>query len=125
MIRKTEQREAIRRVLEQAKRPLNAQEVLDEAQSKVAGLGIATVYRNLKALTKEGWLKTVDLPGDASRYELADIAHHHHFHCTQCGRVFDLHGCTGNIDRLLPDGFKPDRHEILVYGQCADCPDEA
>ena len=63
MIRFTQQGNAIRQVLQNAGRPLSPQEIFDIAQQMVSGLGIATVYRNLKALQKDGSVVAVDLPG--------------------------------------------------------------
>ena len=54
MVRNTHQGNAIRQALKKAGRPLSAQEVLNLAQKKVPGLGIATVYRNLKSLQQDG-----------------------------------------------------------------------
>ena len=48
MVRNTQQGSAIRQALEKAGRPLSAQEVLNLAQKKVPGQGIATVNRNLR-----------------------------------------------------------------------------
>jgi len=45
-----------------AGRPLSVDELLRLAQSKVVGLGIATVYRNLKALLQEGHVVQSTLP---------------------------------------------------------------
>ena len=53
MERNTRQRTAIRDAIALANRPLLAQEVLDAAQNQVPGLGIATVYRNIKSLVEE------------------------------------------------------------------------
>ena len=50
MERATRQNTAIRAAIESAGRPLSPTEVLDEARRHVAALGLATVYRNLKAL---------------------------------------------------------------------------
>ena len=121
MSRKTEQRGAIRRVFEETHRPLNAQEVLEQAQSFSEGLGIATVYRNIKALVDEGWLKPVELPNEPSRYELSSLEHHHHFQCSTCSRVFDIPGCAHAVRTLAPDGFEVTHHEILLYGVCPEC----
>jgi hypothetical protein len=63
MERNTRQRSAIRHAIAQANRPLLPLEVLDAAQQDVPGLGIATVYRNLKLLVEEGELQAVNLPG--------------------------------------------------------------
>ena len=54
MERNTRQRSAIRDAIALADRPLLPQEVLEAAQHEVPGLGIATVYRNLKVLVEEG-----------------------------------------------------------------------
>ncbi len=121
MTRNTRQRAIIRGVLEHADRPLGTQEILDAAQSEMQGLGIATVYRTVKALTEEGWLVAVELPGEPPRYELAGKGHHHHFHCKQCGKMYELDGCVENLKRLLPSGFRLSGHEVLLFGSCSGC----
>jgi Fur family ferric uptake transcriptional regulator len=95
--------------------------VLDAAQQEVPGLGIATVYRNLKALVEEGELQAVHLPGENPRFELVGHKHHHHFQCRQCQRVFDVHGCPGNLSRLAPKGFVVEDHDLTLYGRCTSC----
>lgn len=119
--RNTRQKTAIRDAFEEAGRPLSTGEVLDLAQSKVDGLGIATVYRNVKSLVDEGWLATVELPGETPRYEVAGKDHHHHFQCESCGRVFELHGCLPGLDKLAETGFSVKRHELVLYGSCPEC----
>ncbi len=121
MQRNTQQRQAIRRAFEDAGRPLAPREVLDLAGRHVATLGIATVYRAIKSLVDEGVISPVQLPGEPDRYEVARLPHHHHFHCTQCDRVFDLDGCAVRPDVRLPRGFKARGHEIVFYGTCAQC----
>jgi Fur family ferric uptake transcriptional regulator len=119
--RNTRQKTAIRDAFEVAGRPLSTGEVLDLAQSKVEGLGIATVYRNVKSLVDEGWLATVELPGEPPRYEISGKDHHHHFQCETCGRVFELHGCLPGLDKLAATGFSVKRHELVLYGNCPEC----
>ena len=79
------------------------------------------MYRHIKLLLADGTLLAVDIPGEPARYELAGKAHHHHFHCTACDRVFDMEGCVGKIADLAPPGFSVDRHEVILYGTCAAC----
>jgi Fur family transcriptional regulator, ferric uptake regulator len=122
MEKNTRQRAAIREALAHAARPLLPQEVLEAAQVQVPGLGIATVYRNLKALVDEGALRSVNLPGDNPRFETAGLHHHHHFQCQQCQKVFDVHGCPGNLAALAPPGFTVADHDLVLYGRCSDCP---
>lgn len=121
MERSTRQRHAIRATLAAAQRPLLPQELLASAQAQVPGLGIATVYRSLKALLDEGEVRLVALPGENPRYETVGQGHHHHFQCRQCSRVFDVHACPGDLSRLAPAGFTVDDHELTLYGRCREC----
>jgi Fur family ferric uptake transcriptional regulator len=119
--RTTRQKLAIRSTFVQAGRPLSPQQVLAQAQKDVKGLGIATVYRNIKALLEEGWLCVVDLPGGIPVYELAGKKHHHHFQCDNCNGVFELNGCVPSVRKLAAAKFKVRSHEIVLYGLCPDC----
>ena len=91
------------------------------AARKAPGIGLATVYRSLKALIEAGDVAVVTLPGDTPRYELAHLHHHHHFHCRACGGVFEVEGCPGDLAALAPSGFAVDGHEVVLYGRCARC----
>jgi Fur family ferric uptake transcriptional regulator len=121
MERRTKQRDAIRRVFVEVPRPLGPVEVLELARSRVSGLGIATVYRTVNSLVDDGWLVPVELPGEAPRYERAGSAHHHHFHCRACTKVFEIPDCPGNFQALTPQGFELSGHEFVLYGRCAAC----
>ncbi|KPF49993.1 Fur family transcriptional regulator [beta proteobacterium AAP121] len=123
MERNTRQRAAIRDAIAGARRPLLPQEVLEAAQQLAPGLGMATVYRNLKALVEEGELRAVHLPGENPRYEVGGEHHHHHHHfqCLQCQRVFDVHACPGNLAALAPPGFTVEDHDLTLYGRCGEC----
>jgi Fur family transcriptional regulator, ferric uptake regulator len=119
--RNTQQRREIREVFEQNDRPLGADEVLRLAQERVAGMGMATVYRTIKGLLDEGWLIAVEMPGQPPRYEIRGKAHHHHFHCLKCQRLFELDGCLEHLEKLIPSTFRVVDHVVLIYGYCAGC----
>lgn len=121
MDRQTQQRRVIQEVLASSERPLTPQEIVERSEQIGARLGIATVYRNVKRLHEDGFLAPVELPNEPVRYELADQAHHHHFRCGSCGKVFDVPGCSSGLSRNLPAGFVMERHEVLLFGTCADC----
>jgi Fur family ferric uptake transcriptional regulator len=121
MERDTQQRRAIREAIERASRPLSPREVLELARPFCPGLGIATVYRTLKVWVEEGRLAQVDLPGEPPRYEATGKAHHHHFHCRACDRVYELQGCPEGLRRMTPEGFSLEAHEVVLYGRCAAC----
>jgi Fur family transcriptional regulator, ferric uptake regulator len=121
MDRQTRQRNAIQLVLKASDRPLGVQEVFESARSILPQLGVATVYRTIKALTQEGLLVPVDLPGENPLYEAAGKSHHHHFRCRGCAHVYELEGCLPNLKELTPPGFSFEGHEIVLYGLCSSC----
>ena len=121
MSRRTRQRDAILAAFHRADRPLSPGEVRDLASRSVPSLGIATVYRNVKALLEDGTLRVVNVPGQPDRYERAGKEHHHHFHCRACDGLFEVEACPGGLAALAPDGFRTERHEIILFGLCSGC----
>lgn len=121
MERTTRQRTAIRTVFEAHPRPLSPTELLDLAKSDVPTIGIATIYRTIKAMVDDGELQPVDIPGEPPRYERTALGHHHHFHCRGCDKVFDVHACPSDIEKLAPTGFRLDGHAVMLFGRCQEC----
>lgn len=121
MERSTRQRDAIQSVIRATPRPLSPREVLEAARASVRALGLATVYRTLKLLVDEGAVQVIHLPGQSPRYEMAESAHHHHFQCNTCRRVYDVPGCPGDMRRLAPRGFTVEHHDLTLYGRCSAC----
>lgn len=121
MRRQTRQREAIQEVFERSARPLSPREIHAQAARDLPALNLATVYRTLKELLEEAWLARVELPGEAARYERSGKAHHHHFHCKRCDRVYELAGCPLGRATQVPRGFSMEGHEVLIWGTCEAC----
>ena len=145
--RQTRQKQAVLQALADSGLSLAPAEILALAREQVPTLNLSTVYRQLRALHEEAQVVRVDLPGQAARFEplcrgprATDHAvgvrgtdghgprheqhhdhHHHHFHCTACDRVFPIHGCPRGIDRLAPQGFRIQQHELTLRGLCRDC----
>jgi len=121
--RLTRQKEAVLGVFGSAKGPLAFPEALAMAQTQVPGLGQATLYRHLKTLLEESRLRVVTLPDGETRYELAALKHHHHFHCRVCDSVVDVDGCPlARVKEIpLPPGFRLESHEVTLFGVCGGC----
>jgi Fur family transcriptional regulator, ferric uptake regulator len=121
--RRTRQREVITQVIRDSAGPLTVPQILERAQAEIPGLGVATVYRTLKLLQEAEQIETVILPSGETRFEAADLGHHHHFHCRACDEVFDLSACPVSVpaDREIGRGFLVERHELTLYGLCPDC----
>ena len=121
MKRNTTQKKAIEQVFRQNNRPLSVDEILQYGRRIVESLNQATVYRNLKILVDDGWLKRISHPHLGSLYERTGKGHHHHFHCRECNRAFDLPGCALKEEGAAPDGFVVEDHEIFLFGVCPSC----
>ena len=121
MKRKTSQRAAIEQVFCQLDRPLGIEEILETRRMAVESLNQATVYRNVKLLLENGWLKQVCHPSLGTLYERTGKGHHHHFHCRVCNRVYDLPGCALNEREAAPSGFLVEDHECFLFGVCPAC----
>lgn len=85
------------------------------------GIGMATIYRNIKSMLESGEITAVSLPGGGDRYEIAGHGHHHHFHCRLCDRMYEVDACPGDMRKLAPKGFVLESHELTLYGLCGDC----
>nr|WP_319392174.1 transcriptional repressor [uncultured Desulfobacter sp.] len=121
MGRITIQKTAIKKVFSQYERPLGIDEVLTYGRKRVASLNQATVYRNLKILIDDGWLKRISHPILGYLYERTGKGHHHHFYCRGCNRTFDLPGCLLKEEDAVPDGFIVEDHEVFLFGVCPSC----
>ena len=121
MKRDTRQRDSIWAVLVDSGRPLSVNELYVFARKKVAGLGIATVYRNLKELQEQGRIARVDLPEKPPRWEVVPESHHHHFLCRTCDRIYEIRDCPEDLMSLLPAGYTLESHDILLHGICSQC----
>jgi Fur family ferric uptake transcriptional regulator len=117
----THQKHVLAEVITNSERPLTPIEIRGSAKKEIPKLGIATVYRALKQFVEEGQVRVVEIPGAAPHYESAARQHHHFFFCNRCRRIFNLIGCVRGVLGLAPAGFQVKRHEIVLYGDCADC----
>jgi Fur family ferric uptake transcriptional regulator len=121
----TPQRDVIAGILEQAGRPLSAQELCDEVDSQKVGIGRATVFRTLQSLQEAGVVQRITMPGDQSGYLLCPTqGHHHHLVCRICGRVEELaeKEVSSFLARIDADhGFQTDHASFDIYGTCSEC----
>lgn len=121
MIRNTKQRQAILAAIEEAARPLTANEVHELGLQTSAKLGLRTVFRNLRELVEERRLVVVDYPGQPPRYEVVDGQHHTHFICHKCQKMYTFEEEAPDVPYTAPPGFKITGEEVIFYGLCPKC----
>lgn len=119
--RVTKPRDTVFNVLHTSAHPL---EIGDIAR-KCPAIDRVSVYRTIELFTQLGIAAAVPL-GWKQRYELTDPfkAHHHHLHCSQCGKLIDIH--SQKLEQLVAAitsdyGFTPQEHKFEVSGLCQDC----
>ena len=99
-----------------------AEEVFIRSKKDVPEISMATVYNCLDALVKSGLVRLVNLDRGATRF-CPNMEEHGHFVCEICGTVFDIgirtHKAEPTLD--IPSGFKVNRFDIAIHGECAAC----
>ena len=105
---------------------LSAQEIFDELRAGGRRVGIASVYRALEQLTREGFVQRVEIGDGSSRYEPlhADGEHHHHLVCADCGKVEAF--ADDELERVLRGvesrtGYSVAAHDVVLRGACENC----
>jgi Fur family ferric uptake transcriptional regulator len=105
---------------------LTAQEIFDQLRAEGRRIGIASVYRILEQLTRDGFVQRIDIGAGTSRFEPihADGEHHHHLVCDDCGQVEafaddELELALHNVERRT--GYAVAGHDVVLRGTCHDC----
>jgi len=86
----------------------------------------ATIYRTIELFERLGIVTRINV-GWKYRVELSDVFtdHHHHLHCTNCGKVIDLPSnpmLETMIDTLSAKAdFSPRGHTLEIFGLCPAC----
>jgi Fur family transcriptional regulator, ferric uptake regulator len=126
-IRMTEQRRAILKVIETAKKHLDAGQILRQAQRLNAAVDRSTVYRTLELLKRHRMVDELDLmhmDGEAHYYERKLARDHIHMACLRCGKITEF--MSEIFDSLKQQLERDCRFSIVVArlevgGYCSDC----
>ncbi len=121
-LRTTAQRQHVYDVLLAKRDHPTAEEVFIRAKKGLPEISMATVYNCLEALVKCGLVRLVHLDRGPTRY-CSNMQEHGHFHCDDCGRVYDfeLEAKGRPAELQLPRGYKASHYEIAVHGICPEC----
>ncbi len=122
-IRMTRQRRVVFDSLLRSTDHPTASDIFMEVKEALPGISLATVYNCLDTLTHGGMVKQVCMDREPSRY-CANLRDHAHFHCSGCGKVFDVPFSAGKPlsgSLVLPEGVRLDRLEVSLRGACPAC----
>jgi Fur family transcriptional regulator, ferric uptake regulator len=117
-VRVTRQRETVLRVLTEADDHPDAAELHRRARTLDDSLSLATVYRTLSVLEREGVVLRLALENGGARYEVADAPHHDHIIDLDTGTITEFR--SEKIEQLQREiaaelGFEIIHHRMELY----------
>ncbi|MGC9529820.1 MAG: Fur family transcriptional regulator [Candidatus Bipolaricaulaceae bacterium] len=117
----TRQRRAIVEALRQRKDHPTAEAMYHALREKGEDISLATVYRTLRGLAREG--AVLELHGAGPDRFDGNTSPHYHFRCLSCGRVYDIDvPYRHDLDRVkLNGGFQVAAHQLVFEGLCPAC----
>ncbi len=101
---------------------INIDALYEDIKKKFSSISLATVYKNINAMTKNMLLFEVKLPNEKSVYEIVK-AKHSHLLCQKCGTVQDI---EVDIDKIVAEiskkyEFKINQSDLVLSGTCKSC----
>ncbi|MGH2788372.1 MAG: Fur family transcriptional regulator [Actinomycetota bacterium] len=121
----TRQRAAIVAALDSAHRFKSAQELHDSLRRSGSTVGLATVYRNLQALARNGELDVLVSSDGEALYRRCDTDdHHHHLVCRVCHKTVEIE--ADEIEAWVTrtgasHGYAAVTHTVELFGVCREC----
>ena len=124
--RLTAQRRLLFSTLETLGEHPTAEELLLLAREKDPDLNLSTVYRTLRWLEAENWVRArvFDEEPRQERFDAALPSEHHHFMCTSCRKVIEF---DSNLFAPIKSQFQElsgalvTTGSIVLYGLCPNC----
>src|SRR5947209_10652937 len=116
---------AVLDVLRASDKHPTALEVYEAVRRVRPRIGLATVYRILHQLTKQGRIKELGRNDECCRYD-ARTHRHDHAVCTECGALLDIPLNIQLSNEVLQAaaqaaGLTMGSHEVRIYGRCTPC----
>lgn len=121
--RLTKSQQRVLNYLQQAQSPVAAQALYLALRETGDGVGLATVYRALDLLKREGLVQVRLLHNGESVYSIMQHDRHH-LTCVQCGRILPIDACpVHHLEENLSIShqFKIHYHVLEFFGLCSDC----
>lgn len=121
-LKQTRQRQVIFDTFVKAARHLAIDELLEQVQGHMSGVGYATVYRTMKLFVDAGVAHEINFGDGQTRYEASGAEEHHdHLICVDCGHIFEFE--DGVIEQRQQEvaqqhGLRIRTHKLDIFGAC-------
>ncbi len=108
-----------------------AEWVYQQAREEMPSIGIATVYRNLNALSNIGEIERISGADGIDRFD-GNAAEHYHMQCCRCGKLIDLKAkdaeALEELRKVISTTFDVAGEDLtvtttLLRGVCDKCAD--
>jgi Fur family ferric uptake transcriptional regulator len=124
----TPQREMVIQTIAHSQAHMTAEEVAAVVHERARAVNVATVYRTLDMLVREGLASRLVLGNGNTIYATSHHGPHLHLYCRQCGTVIEVaqHHLEPTITHLQQTiqsqyGFTPDLAHFAIPGLCDTC----
>lgn len=101
---------------------INIDNLYEEVKLKFNSISLATIYKNINAMTNNLLLAEVKLPNDKSVYEVIKDTHSHLL-CSKCNNIIDINVNTNSIEKniSLKYDFTINQSDLVISGTCKEC----
>src|SRR5699024_821003 len=122
-VRITPQRHAIIEFLIKTETHPTADEIYQELVTDFPNMSVATVYNNLRLLTRMNLVNELKYFDTSSRFDFNSNRHYHAI-CSICGKVTDFqYPGLDDVEIVASNltGYDVDTHRLEIYGICPTC----
>ena len=119
-MRYSKQRELITEIIKGRKDHPTADMIYSTAREIEPNISLGTVYRNLKMLTDDGMIITLETEDKKIHYD-GDTSRHSHFICQECGKIIDLFKPAETPSEIKELGLEVSGEKCIYYGLCKEC----
>ena len=119
-MRYSRQRELITQIIKGRCDHPTADMIYETAREIEPNISLGTVYRNLKLLSDEKIIITLETEDKKIHYD-GDLSRHSHFICQDCGKIIDLFKPAETPNELKELGLTVNGEKCIYYGSCNDC----
>lgn len=120
---RTRSQERLLKLLKSLNYSLSAQDIYLKLRNSDQNMGLATVYRSLDALKREGLVQVRTLASGESVYSVMQ-QDQHHLTCLECGASIPINECPVHqleIQLQESHSFKIYYHTLEFFGLCDRC----
>ena len=119
-MRYSRQRELITEIITGRKDHPTADMIYASAREIEPNISLGTVYRNLKQLSDDKVIITLETEDKRLHYD-GDTSRHSHFICNKCGKIIDLFKPANAPKEINEIGLTVTSEKCVYYGLCLDC----